>query len=106
ADLEADGAKGAMWSFRRDLGRVRLIVIDSRCRRMLADGRHAMVGEAEFTWIEQQVEDGDYDHLVVGTSVPWLLPRALHDVESANERLCDGSRGRLVARTLEEGQRR
>ena len=25
--------------------------------------------------------DGDYDHLVVGTSLPWLLPRALHEIE-------------------------
>ena len=29
---------------------------------------------------------GDYDHLLVGTSLPWLLPRALHDLESWNER--------------------
>jgi phosphodiesterase/alkaline phosphatase D-like protein len=31
ADREADGAKGTMWSYRRDFGAVRLIVIDSRC---------------------------------------------------------------------------
>ena len=98
ADREADGAKGAMWSFRRDLGRVRLLVIDSRCGRILADGRHSMVGEQEFRWIEQQVDDGDYDHLVVGTSVPWLLPRALHDLESWDEAIADGRNGRAMAR--------
>ncbi len=95
ADREADGAKGTMWSFRRDLGRVRLLVIDSRCGRILADGRHSMVGEQEFRWIEEQVEDGGYDHLVVGTSVPWLLPRALHDIESWDEAIADGSNGRV-----------
>ena len=34
-----------MWSYRRDLGRVRLLVIDSRCGRILADGQRSMVGE-------------------------------------------------------------
>jgi phosphodiesterase/alkaline phosphatase D-like protein len=101
ADREADGAKGAMWSFRRDLGRVRLLVIDSRCGRLLADGRRAMVGDREFRWIEEQVEEGGYDHLVVGTSVPWLLPRALHDIEAWDEAISDGTRGRTVARVGE-----
>jgi hypothetical protein len=98
ADREADGAKGAMWSYRRDLGNVRLLVIDSRCGRILANGARSMIGEAEFTWIEEQTDDGEYDHLVIGTSLPWLLPRALHDLESFDEALSAGSRGRLLAR--------
>src|SRR5215210_494668 len=77
ADREADGGKGARWSYRRDLCDVRLLVIDSRCGRMLADGQRTMVSEAEFQWIEEQV-DGNCDHLLGGTSLPWLLPRALH----------------------------
>jgi phosphodiesterase/alkaline phosphatase D-like protein len=98
ADREADGAKGTMWSYRRDVGAVRLIVIDSRCGRILADGRRSMVSDAEFEWIEKQVEDGSFEHLVVGTSVPWLLPRALHDLESWDEALSAGSGGPLLAR--------
>jgi phosphodiesterase/alkaline phosphatase D-like protein len=105
ADREADGAKGTMWSYRRDLGTVRLLVIDSRCGRMLADGRRAMISDAEFDWIERQTEDGSFDHLVVGTSMPWLLPRALHDVESWNEALCAGSRGPILARLGESVRR-
>ena len=105
ADKEADGARGALWSYRRDLGGVRVIIIDSRAGRILGGETRLMVGEREFAWIEEQVADGEYDHLVIGTSVPWLLPRALHDVESANERLCDGSRGRLVARISEKVRR-
>src|SRR5262249_60522522 len=66
ADREADGAKGARWSYRRDFGRCGLLVIDSRGGRILAGGRRSMVGEAEFGWIESQVA-GDYDHLLVGT---------------------------------------
>ena len=96
ADREADGQKGAQWSYRRDLGRTRLLVIDSRCGRVLDDGPRYMTSEPEFRWIEKQVE-GDYDHLLVGTSLPWLLPRALHDVEAWDERVAEGARGRRAA---------
>ncbi|MDP9250339.1 MAG: alkaline phosphatase family protein [Chloroflexota bacterium] len=105
ADREADGAKGTMWSYRRDFGPVRLLVIDSRCGRVLADGRRSMVSEPEFDWIESQVEDGSFEHLIVATSMPWLLPRALHDIESMDEALCAGSRGRLLGRMGESIRR-
>ena len=98
ADREADGAKGTQWSYRRDLGPVRMLVIDSRCGRILADGRREMVGEEEFRWIESQVDDGSFEHLVVGTSLPWLLPRALHDLESWDEAVSAGKAGRRMAR--------
>jgi hypothetical protein len=98
ADREADGAKGTMWSYRRDLGNVRLVVIDSRCGRILAEGERSMISTEEFGWIEAQMTDGSYDHLVVGTSLPWLLPRALHDIESWDEGLATGEHGRLAAR--------
>ncbi|MDQ1627832.1 MAG: hypothetical protein QOI54_1576 [Actinomycetota bacterium] len=104
ADKEADGRKGAQWSYRRDLADVRLLVIDSRCGRVLEEGERSMVSEEEFAWIEQQVA-GDYDHLVIGTSLPWLLPRALHDVESWNERLAAGHRGPRMARLAEAFRR-
>ncbi|WP_395728910.1 alkaline phosphatase D family protein [Nakamurella sp.] len=103
ADAEADGAKGARWSYRRDFGPVRLLVIDSRCGRVL-DGTRGMIGNAEFDWITDQL-GGDYRHLLIGTSLPWLLAPALHDIEAWNEALCAGRRGRLVAR-WSEGLRR
>ena len=101
ADREPDGGPGILWSYRRDFGRVRLLVIDSRCGRVLTEGHRQMVSDPEFDWIEAQVEDGDYDHLLVATSVPWLLPRALHDLEAADEGLTAGSRGRVVAKLAE-----
>jgi phosphodiesterase/alkaline phosphatase D-like protein len=104
ADREADGGKGTRWSFRRDFGPVRLIMIDSRCGRILADGARSMISDSEFEWIEDQVR-GDYDHLLVGTSLPWLLARALHDIESWNEVLCAGARGARVARWAEKMRR-
>jgi hypothetical protein len=71
---------------------------------MLDEGDRSMVSEAEFAWIEQQVE-GDYDHLLVGTSLPWLLPRALHDVEAWNEQLATGTRGDRMAGIAERFRR-
>jgi hypothetical protein len=100
ADREADGGKGARWSFRRDFDRTRLLVIDSRCGRILANGARSMVSVEEFEWIVEQT-GGEYDHLLVGTSLPWLLPRALHDLEAWNEALADGERGPRRARWSE-----
>ncbi|WP_213934269.1 alkaline phosphatase D family protein [Rhodococcus sp. B50] len=104
ADEEADGGPGARWSYRRDFGSVRLLVIDSRCGRVLAPDRRDMVSDPEFDWIEQQT-DGDYDHLLVGTSLPWLLPRAMHDLEAWDEKLASGARGDRWARWAEKLRR-
>ncbi len=104
ADREADGHKGTQWSYRRDLGDVRLLVVDSRCGRMLDSDDRSMVSDAEFRWIEEQV-DGDYEHLLVGTSLPWLMARALHDIEAWNEVVASGSRGPRVAGWAEKMRR-
>lgn len=105
ADRELDGAKGTRWSYRRDFGSVRLLVIDSRCGRILHEDRRSMLSQAEFDWIEAQL-DGDYEHLLIGTSLPWLLPRALHDLEAWNEVLCEGHRGERIAGASEKLRRR
>jgi hypothetical protein len=105
ADREADGGKPTMWSYRRDAGPVRILVIDSRCGRILADGRRSMISDAEFDWVERQADDGRFEHLIVVTSMPWLLPRALHDIESWNEALAAGSRGRVMGRLAETVRR-
>jgi hypothetical protein len=92
ADREADGAKGYRWSFRRDVGRTRVVVLDSRCGRILDTDQRSMLSEAEFAWFAEQLH-GDYDHLLVGTSLPWLMAPALHDLEAWDERLATtGSR--------------
>jgi phosphodiesterase/alkaline phosphatase D-like protein len=98
ADAEADGGKGVRFSFRWDLGHSRFLMIDSRNGRLLENDLHLMLGDAEFDWIEQQVAaPGRVDHLVIGTSVPWLLPHAIGDLETVNEIAAGrpGWRGRL-----------
>ena len=100
ADGEADGGPGYLWSYRLDLGPARMLVIDSRCGRVLGEGARSMVSEQEWQWIADQL-DGSPDHLLIGSSLPWLLPRALHEVESWNEALCAGARGPRIARWSE-----
>jgi hypothetical protein len=97
ADNEVDGTKGARWSYRRDFGRTRLLVIDTRAGRILAGGARSMVDEDEFAWIEDNAV-GDFDHLLIGSSLPWLLPNSLSHLQSINERACrrPGWRGRFA----------
>jgi len=86
ADAETDGAKGVRFSFRWDLDNTRLVMIDSRNGRILDGGQHLMLSESEFSWIEQQAAaPGEVDHLLIGTSIPWLLPHAIGDLETVNE---------------------
>ncbi|GAA3639737.1 alkaline phosphatase D family protein [Kineosporia mesophila] len=95
ADAEADGGKGYRWSFWRDLGRTRLVVIDSRCGRMLDGDHRSMLSEDEFAWVEEHTR-GDYDHLLIGTSLPWLMAPALHQIEAWSEHLAEGTGRRAV----------
>jgi len=88
ADREADGAKGYRWSHWRDLGRTRLVVLDSRCGRILDGAARSMLADAELAWVEERLA-GDYDHLLIGTSVPWLLSPAMYTIEAWNERMAD-----------------
>jgi hypothetical protein len=97
--LRADrGDGGVRWSVRRDVGPVRVVVIDSRSRRVIGDDRgRRMVDEAEWEWVTESVS-GDRDHLVLATSLPLLLPHGIHDLEAWNEAVCAGAWGRRAAR--------
>jgi hypothetical protein len=92
ADAEADGGKGVRWSYRRDYGDVRLLVLDSRGGRVLETGDRSMVDEAEWAWIVEQTRDCA-SHLLLASSLPVLLPPAIHGLEAWNEAVCDGAWG-------------
>ncbi|GAA1363717.1 alkaline phosphatase D family protein [Streptomyces beijiangensis] len=96
------------WSYRRDFGRTRLLMVDSRASRILDEQKRSMLDEAEAQWLRDQALDapGTYDHLLVGTSLPWLLPPLIHDAESWNAALCSGARGERWARFGEKLRRR
>ena len=88
---------GARWSYCRDFGRARLVVVDSRAGRVLAQGRRQMLSDAEWAWVEDRCS-GDFDHLIIGTSLPVMLAPGMHHLEAWNEAVCDGAWGRLAAR--------
>jgi hypothetical protein len=97
ADRTTDGAR---WSYCRDLGRTRLIVIDSRAGRVLEEGRRSMLDDQEWNWVYEHAK-GDFDHLLIGTSLPWLLGRGMHFAEAWDEALAGGAWGRLAAKAGE-----
>jgi hypothetical protein len=133
---DADPAS-VRWSYRRDFGRIRLLMVDSRAARVLDEDRRTMLDPGEAAWLREQVldgrngdEDGDgdgngrgenedegagagaggdgrgaYDHLLIGTSLPWLLPHLVHDVEAWNAAMCGGERGARWARLGERVRR-
>jgi len=117
AHASADGTDGAHWTYHRDLDGTRLLVIDSRASRQLppepaggaAADDHApagsatprsMLDEREWEWISEHL-DGDFDHLLIASSVPWLLSPGMHYVEAWSEAVCAGAWGGLAARVGE-----
>ncbi len=93
ADACGDGPR---WSVRRDVGPVRVVVIDSRSRRVVDDDRRRlMVDEAEWQWVTEAAS-GDAEHLVLATSLPVLLPYGIHYLEAWDEAVCAGAWGRRL----------
>jgi hypothetical protein len=84
------------WSYAHDLGDTRLIVIDSRCSRLLTADRRAMLDDEEQAWFDAQCTGG-VDHLLIASSLPYLLPPSIHHTESWNEALARGAWGRRGA---------
>ena len=97
-------ASGVRWSFCRDIDGVRAIFMDSRAARVLTEDRRSMFDDDVWDWIVEHCE-GDFDHLLLCTTVPYLLSPAFHYLEAWNERLCDGAWGGLVARGSEKLRR-
>jgi hypothetical protein len=98
ADREVAGTR---WSYCRDFGRTRLIMIDSRAGRVLQPPEErSMLDPHEWRWLGEHV-DGDFDHLLIGTSLPLLLAPGLHYLEAWNEAVCNGAWGRLAAKVGE-----
>jgi hypothetical protein len=92
------------WSFRHAFGKVRVVVIDSRAGRVLTGGTRLMLSEPEWKWVTESVA-GDWDHVVLATSLPLLLPRGIHALEAWSEAVCDGAWGKRFARTGERLRR-
>ncbi|QBR91215.1 alkaline phosphatase D family protein [Nocardioides euryhalodurans] len=94
ADEKADCYR---WSFARDFGdQVRLVVVDSRAARVLEPDRRSILDDVEMTWLDDQLQGG-FEHVLVGTSLPFLMAPALHHAEAFSEGLCSGAWGKRAA---------
>ena len=101
ADRADHAPESYRWSYCRDFGDTRLIVVDSRAARNLAPEDRALLDDDEMAWLDGQMRGG-FRHLLVATSLPFLLPMGLHHVESWNEAVSEGAWGKLAARAGEK----
>ena len=89
------------WSYTREYDtQVRLVVVDSRAARQLDPDDRALLDADEAAWLDEQLR-GDVDHLLVGTSLPFLLARGLHHLEAFSEALAAGAWGERGGRAGE-----
>jgi phosphodiesterase/alkaline phosphatase D-like protein len=102
-DVQTTGA-GTRWSFCRDIGGTRVIFIDSRAGRVLEPGERSIVDDEEWEWVLEHAQ-GDFDHLILGTTVPLLLSPGFHHLEAWSERVADGAWGRPMAKLAEKMRR-
>ena len=85
------------WSYTRDIEDVRLVVVDSRAARVLDPDNRSMLDPEELAWLDEQMRGG-FRHLLVGTSLPFLLSPGLHHLEAWDEALVEGTWGRRGVR--------
>jgi hypothetical protein len=78
-------------------------VLDSRAGRVLEPGARAMVDDEEWDWFVEHVK-GDWNHLLIASSLPILLPGGEHGLEAWNEAVCDGAWGKLGSRMGEKAR--
>jgi len=85
------------WSYRYDVGTVRVLMADTRCSRALGEedlrgGSRSILGAEGHDWLDENLAGGP-DHLVVASTVPVMLPTAVHHLEAWNEAVCAGAWG-------------
>jgi hypothetical protein len=88
------------FSYVRDVGDVRLVMIDVRHARSLEPGRRRMIADHQWEWIREQCLE-PVEHLLIGSSLPVFVPPGLHDLQLWSETLTNGKWGHLVARGSE-----
>ena len=91
------------FSYVRELGESRLIVVDSRAARDLRPQHRAMLDEDETRWLDEQMR-GDVTHLFIGTSLPFFMPEGIHMLEALDEAAAEGAWGKPVAWLAEKAR--
>ncbi|QNE20620.1 alkaline phosphatase family protein [Kribbella qitaiheensis] len=98
-----DDPASTRWSFYRDFGArskgVRLVAIDSRCSRELQPEKRAMVDQHEWEWVRRHTVGATQpiNHLLLASTLPFLLAPGLHHLEGWNEAVASGAWGHRAA---------
>jgi len=96
------------WSFSRDFGArsrgVRLVAVDSRCSRHLQPDERAMVDAHEWEWVRRHTVEASepINHLLLASTLPFLLAPGLHHLEGWDEAISSGAWGPRGARLGEK----
>ncbi|GAA2012453.1 alkaline phosphatase D family protein [Nocardioides kribbensis] len=105
ADLADREPTTYRWSYARTFDtQARLVVVDSRAARVLEPQLRSIIDDEEMAWLDSQMR-GDVDHLLVGTSLPFLMAPGLHHTEAVVEAVAEGVWGKHVARLAEKLRR-
>lgn len=100
ADVDRD-PNTYRFSYTRDLGESKLIVVDSRAARDLRPQHRAMLDADELAWLDGELR-GDVEHLFVGTSLPFFMPEGIHMLEALDEAASEGAWGAMAAKVGEK----
>jgi hypothetical protein len=84
------GSEGRRWSLCRELGDVRLVMLDSREGRVLDQRPRRMFDDGEWEWLEGVITGG-VRHLIVADTLPIFLPKAIHNLESWDDAVAAGA---------------
>ena len=107
ADRTAECAReegGYRFSFVRDLGEVRLVMVDTRHDRVLTPGGRRLLQDDDWGWVVEQCHR-PATHLLIGSSLPAFTPVGVHDLQVWDEEIADGRWGRRGARLGESIRR-
>ena len=90
ADEQVDGSR---WSYARDLGRTRLVMLDSREGRVL-DARDRRDGRRRRVGVDRgAARPATVDHLLLADTLPMFFSPAFHHAEAWNEAVAGGRLG-------------
>ncbi|MGN6608452.1 MAG: alkaline phosphatase D family protein [Jatrophihabitans sp.] len=99
SDAQPDSAR---WSFHRDFGpRVRLVAVDARCSRVLDPADRHIVDPVETRWLVERATERPVTHLLLGSTLPFLLTPGVHHLEGWDEAVAGGAWGRRAVGTAE-----
>ena len=96
------------WSFYRDFGDashgIRLVAVDSRCSRRLEPDDRAMVDAHEWEWVRRHTVGATrpIQHLLLASTLPFLLAPGLHHLEGWDEAISSGAWGKRGSRIGEK----